>query len=169
VAPGYLVLALFTGALLLAMLAATRDAAQAPAAAALLSGGAALLLKRRYWSEVDLPLPGPTLETATGLGRIGATRPLDPPATERSWLLKEMGFRVARQHRQRLRRLSLMGFGVALLLAALALPASAGVATVLLVFAVCAGAVAVLAERWLMFAEATHTVALFYEGNRIAA
>jgi DMSO reductase anchor subunit len=169
VAPGYLLLALFTGALLLAMLAATRDAATAPVVVALLSGGAALLLKRRYWSEVELPLPGPTLETATGLGRIGATRPLDPPATERSWLMKEMGFRVARQHRQRLRRLSVAGFGAALLLAALALPAGPALATFALVLAVLAGGSAVLVERWLLFAEATHTVALFYEGNRSAA
>lgn len=163
---GYMLFAAFSGAALLAAAAAFAGAATLPAFLAALTGAAALAFKRAYWTSIDAPRPAtaPSIESATGLGRIGATRPLDPPHTEQNWLLREMGFRLARKHRLKLRILVQAGFSAATLLAllALALPAAS---TPLL----CLGALAALAglviERWLIFAEATHTVTLYYTGE----
>lgn len=164
---GYLLFGAFCGAALLAALAAPWGAARIPAILAALLGGAAIALKSAYWEAIDAPAPAdaPTIESATGLGRIGATRPLDPPHTEQNWLLREMGFRVARAHRARLRRLTLAGFGAVTLLALVALPLPDGLATLVLVPAAALACAAMLIERWLMFAEATHTVTLFYTGE----
>lgn len=164
---GYLLFGGFCGAALLALLAALWGDARIPAVIAALAGGGALSLKLSYWHAADAPKPAgaPTLESATGLGRIGRTRPLDPPHTEQTWLLREMAFKLARAHRTKLRRLTIAGFALATALAVLALPFSGAWATlVLLPAAVLAGA-ATLAERWLFFAEATHTVALYYTGD----
>lgn len=164
---GYLLFAAFSGAALLAAIAAFAGSATLPAALAALLGLGALILKRAYWSGIDAPPPAdaPSIESATGLGRIGPTRPLDPPHTEQNWLLREMGFRVARKHRLRLRSLVQAGFALAVALAALSLLVPAA-APLLLVPAAAAALCALLAERWLIFAEATHAVTLYYTGER---
>lgn len=124
------------------------------------------MFKRAYWTSIDAPRPAgaPTIESATGLGRIGTTRPLDPPHTEQNWLLREMGFRVARKHRLKLRLLAQAGFAAAAVLALLALLA-VGAAPLLLSAGALAALGALLVERWLIFAEATHTVTLYYTGE----
>jgi DMSO reductase anchor subunit len=161
---GYLLFAAFCGATLLAALAALWGEARIPALLAALAGGGAIAMKRAYWDSIDAPAPAtaPTIETATGLGRIGTTRQLDPPHTEQNWLLREMGFRVARAHRLKLRRVTLAGFALATALALLALPLPGALAALLLLPAAAAALAAMLVERWLMFAEATHTVTLYY-------
>ena len=164
VVPGYFAMAAFSGAALLAALAAWWDAGRllpVPAALAALGGLAAIGLKFAYWRAVDAGMPGPTAEGATGLGAIGRVRPLDPPHTEQNYLLREMGFRVARKHAARLRQVALWGgFAAPAVLAALAL-AGAPAAPLLALGALLA-LLGVLVERWLMFAEATHTVMLYY-------
>lgn len=162
-APGYLLVAGFTGAVLLALLGSFWAGGGAASVIAFATGLAALGFKRHYWQAVvDAPRgAAPTLESATGLGRIGTTRPLDPPATEQTWLLREMGFRVARKHRDRLRLATLVAFATSPVLALLALL----VGPVAAVAAVLVAAAGVLAERWLLFAEATHSVSLFYAGT----
>jgi DMSO reductase anchor subunit len=164
---GYLLFAAFCGASLLAALAGFWGGARTPTVLAAVLGAAAIAYKRAYWDSIDAPAPAgsPTIESATGLGRIGVTRPLDPPHTEQNWLLKEMGFRVARAHRVKLRRIAVLGFAIATVLSVLALPAPTGLATALLLLAAAAACGAMLVERWLMFAEATHTVTLFYAGR----
>ena len=164
VVPGYFAMAAFSGAALLAALAAGWDAGRllpVPAALAALGGLAAIGLKFAYWRAVDAGMPGPTRESATGLGAIGRVRPLDPPHTEQNYLLREMGFRVARKHAARLRQIALWaGFAAPAVLALLAL-AGAPAAPLLSLGALLA-LLGVLVERWLMFAEATHTVMLYY-------
>jgi len=164
---GYLLFAAFCGAALLAALAALWGEARIPATLAALLGAGAIALKRAYWDSIDGPKPAEasSIESATGLGRIGATRPLDPPHTEATWLTREMVFRVARAHRMRLRRLTLTGFAVATVLALFALPLPGATAALLLVPAAAIACAAMLAERWLMFAEATHSVSLYYTGQ----
>ncbi|GAA0569973.1 dimethyl sulfoxide reductase anchor subunit [Craurococcus roseus] len=164
VVPGYFAMAALSGAALLAALAAAwglRGAVLVPAALAVLGGVAALALKLAYWRAVDAGLPGPTAESATSLGAIGRVRPLDPPHTQQNYLLREMGFRVARKHAARLRAVALAaGFAAP---AALALLALAGApAAPLLALGALLALLGVLVERWLMFAEATHTVMLYY-------
>lgn len=162
VVPGYFAMAAFTGAALLAALAALWGAPSLlPAALAALGGMAAVALKAAYWRAVDAGLPGPTRESATSLGGIGRVRPLDPPHTEQNYLLREMGFRVARKHAARLRGIALAGgFAAPAVLSLLAL-AGAPAAPLLALGALLA-LLGVLVERWLMFAEATHTVMLYY-------
>jgi DMSO reductase anchor subunit len=164
---GYLVFGAFCGAVLLAALAAFWGGGRLPAVLAALLGGGAIMLKRTYWDAIDAARPAgsPSIESATGLGRIGATRPLEPPHTEQNWLLREMGFRVARAHRAKLRAATLAGFGLATVLALLALPLPGAWPAILLVPAAAAALAGMLVERWLMFAEATHTVTLFYTGE----
>ena len=166
VVPGYFAMAAFSGAALLAALAAAWDDAPrllpAPAALATLGGLAAIALKRAYWRAVDAGLPGPTVEDATGLGAIGRVRPLDPPHTQQNYLLREMGFRVVRKHAARLRAVALSaGFAAPAALALLALAGTPARAPLLALGALLALA-GVLVERWLMFAEATHTAMLYY-------
>ena len=168
VAPGYVVFAGFSGAALLAALGGFWGQASAPAVLAAVLGAGSLALKRVYWRQIDGPAsPGtPTIESATGLGRIGRTRPLDPPHTEQNWLLREMGFRVARKHRERLRIIAMAGLGLPVLLSILALLAGGGgMAGALLALAAIAALGGLVVERWLMFAEAKHSVTLFYTGE----
>ena len=164
---GYLLFGAFCGAVLLAALATFWGGGRLPALIAALLGGGAIALKRLYWDMIDAPrhADAPTIESATGLGRIGRTRPLDPPHTEQNWLLREMGFRVARAHRARLRMLTIAGFALATVLALVALPLPGAWTALLLVPAAVAALAAMLVERWLMFAEATHTVTLYYTGE----
>lgn len=169
VVPGYMLLAAFSGATALAMIAAYWGEAAAPAALAILGAAAAFALKRAYWREIDAPAPpgSPTIESATGLGAIGRTRPLDPPHTETNYLLREMGYRIARKHAARLRQVALLGGFVAPLgLTLLALLAGGTLLPVVLLSAATSLAIlGLLAERWLLFAEATHTVTLYYTGE----
>lgn len=163
VAPGYVLFGGFSGAVLLAMLAGFWDAAGASAAIAAVLGAGAFALKRAYWSSVDAGPPIATMETATGLGFIGKVRTLDPPHTETNYLLREMAFRIGRVHALRLRRIAaLAGFAVPVVLLLVALLTGGVLAGVLAVAAAALVTAGLLAERWLMFAEATHTVALYY-------
>ncbi len=163
VAPGYLLFGAFSGAVLLAMLAGFWGMATVPAAIAAVLGAAAFMLKRAYWAGVDAGPPVATMETATGLGFIGKVRTLDPPHTETNYLLREMAFRIGRVHAVRLRRIAAVaGFAVPAVLLVLALLTGGALAGVMAVAAAALATAGLLAERWLMFAEATHTVALYY-------
>ncbi|MBX6743262.1 MAG: dimethyl sulfoxide reductase anchor subunit [Acetobacteraceae bacterium] len=166
VVPGYLVLAAFSGAVLLAMLGAFWGDGAVPAVLALLTGAGGVLLKTAYWRGIDTAPPEATAESATGLGRIGKVRPLDPPHTQTNYLLREMGFRIARKHAAKLRRIALAaGFGLPMLLALVALLTGGPAATALLTLGAILALCGLLVERWLMFAEATHTVTLYYTGT----
>ena len=119
-------------------------------------------LKQRAWRMGDQAKPTSTPETATGLGGLGSVRLFEAPHTGQNYLLKEMGFSVARRHAGKLRFLAvLFGAFVPLILT---LVASAGV---LPTFALSLGAMSLLAallvERWLFFAEARHVVMTFYD------
>jgi DMSO reductase anchor subunit len=165
--PTYLALSAMTGALWLAALAMlTGGFRPLHAALALVATAAAAALKFGYWRFIDTTRSVSTPETATGLGGLGKVRLLDPPHTEDNYLLKEMGYRVARKHAAKLRRLALLlGFvgPAALTLTAAALFGSHGwAATVAQLAAALLGTLGILIERWLFFAEAKHTVTLYY-------
>lgn len=166
VAPGYLMLSAFAGAVLLAALAAGWGEAGPVALLALLLGIGAAVLKVAYWRAIDMQPPISTIETATSLGAIGAVRPLDPPHTGTNYLLREMGFRVARRHAGRLRQIALWGgFAAPAVLACLAVLLGGVPAALVLALAAMLAVAGLLVERWLMFAEATHTVTLYYTGT----
>lgn len=101
---------------------------------------------------------GANLGTATGLGRSGTVRQLEPPHSGQNYLLKEMAFQVGRKHSAKLRALAL-GLGVILpVLCLTILPFSHALALV----AVLSHVVGIMAGRWLFFAEAKHVVSLYY-------
>jgi sulfite dehydrogenase (quinone) subunit SoeC len=162
----YYLLALASGAVLLAMLlhlfSAPAAWADGLALAALAAAWAAKLL---YWRDIDAnPITG-TPESATGLGSLGRVRQIVPPHTEENYLLKEMGFRVARKHAATLRRLAL-ATGLILPAALIALSwlaAGGAIAAGLVMLAAVAAGVGVVVERWLFFAEARHTVMNYYQ------
>lgn len=164
--PVYLGLAAMTGLLWLSPLARLAGHALPGAdVAALVAVVATLAVKEAYWRHVDRH-PGPsTTGTATGLGRLGPVRLFEAPHTESSYLLREMGFRVARRHAARLRHVARgLAFGLPLAVSLLLVLTDLGRgAEAALGLAGAASATAgVLVERWLFFAEARHTVMLYY-------
>ncbi len=169
-APVYLALALMSGALLLHLvLALFRLPRLAVGSLALIATLLAFGLKALYWRTVARAEPLSTPETATGLGALGRVRMVEPPHTQTNYLLSEMGFVVARRHARKLRRLACaLGLGGGLVLTLLALLASGILAGVLAALAALAGLAGIALERWLFFAEATHTVMLYY-GRRPSA
>ena len=168
VAPVYVVLALATGGVLMNLLLAVFGYELRWAATgtilALVFGA---ILKRLYWTAIDTAAKTYTAESATGLGRFGTVRPLDPPHTQPNFVMREMGYQVARRHAERLRRVSaallfllpIMG-GLLLLLN---LPNSIQIAIAAL--SALSAVAGVLTERWLFFAEAEHVVVVFYRGG----
>src|SRR3954454_25071349 len=68
-------------------------------------------LKERYWRFIDTTSASSTVASATALGSRGPVRLLEPPHTQDNYLLQEMGYRIARKHRLRLRAIArLAGF-----------------------------------------------------------
>jgi DMSO reductase anchor subunit len=164
VVPNYLALALATGLLWLTLLLQAFDRpSRLVAIATMLSLILAAALKLAYWRFIDGSASASTAGTATGLGRFGDVRLFEAPHTSENYLQKEMGFVIARKHAAKLRRIAL--------LAAFALPLLLTLAAILVpgIPAVAASAIAaplamvgVVVERWLFFAEAKHSVTLYY-------
>ena len=118
-------------------------------------------IKAMYWRAIAGEVAGSTPGSATGL--VGSVSVLDPPHTERNYLLREMGFKVARKHRTRLRRIAVgAGLIAPVLLLGVQLLVFGRLWTWLAVPAALLLTLGVVVERWLFFAEAEHTVALYY-------
>jgi sulfite dehydrogenase (quinone) subunit SoeC len=164
VAPLYLAFALMSGALLLHLLLAWFGLPRGFAGGLVLAATLfAFALKTIYWRTVDAAAPAATPESATGLGAGGLVRMIEPPHTQTNYLLSEMGFVIGRRHARKLRRLAYAsGLCGALLLTLAALATSGVFAGVLAALAALSGIAGIATERWLFFAEATHTAMLYY-------
>lgn len=169
VAPNYLALALMSGMLLLDALVHLFGAASTwLSVATLLTVVLGWVLKEGYWRFIDDTRAASTPETATGLGHIGRVHFLDAPHTEANYLLKEMGFQIGRKHAARLRAIArAAGFALPILLLLIALATGATIAAFVSVLAVVSAAIGLVAERWLFFAEAKHTVSLYYGAQTV--
>ncbi len=163
VVPAYLLFALLTGGLVFAALQAGLGRLAEGAGLALLAGPPALaIVKYRYWRDLrDRPFPA-NRGSAVGLPDRSATV-FERPHTEGNFVTREMVFVLGRRHATRLRRIALVLFA---LLPALCLLPVAFLPHVdalpwlaMAAFAALAGA---FVERWLFFAEARHTVSLYY-------
>jgi DMSO reductase anchor subunit len=160
--PVYLLMAAASGALLLVDLTLAfgvfRPGFGALAAAALALAG---LAKLAYWRAIDREPPRSTLATATGLA--GPVRLLEQPHTEENFVMREMGFRIARKHAAKLRRFVVAALFVGPVLLTLAASAAPPIPALVLALAATVLAAAGLGvERWLFFAEATHASMLYY-------
>jgi DMSO reductase anchor subunit len=134
----------------------------------------ALDWKRAYWKRIDGIHAGQERHELTTAQAIGfrsisrAVQPLDPPHTEENYLMKEMGFVVARRHALKLRRLTILfAFILPVALWFLSVWLIAPVAAVLLLIGAISMTAGLLIERWLFFAEAKHSVMLYYRGDEI--
>ena len=164
----YLILAIASGALIMTTLLALFGAISHGAAwTTVLLLAIAAAMKLIYWRGIDSAPRTLTAGAATGLGSLGRVRALEAPHTQANFVMREMGYRVARSHADKLRAITmLLAFAVpAILLAAteLLLPNLLPVTGVLAVLAMGAG---LLVERWLFFAEAQHVVTLYYGEER---
>jgi DMSO reductase anchor subunit len=166
---GYLALSLATGALTInalgALTGSTTHLVPTVASAAVL---VAFFVKARYWRGLGNATPVMTAASATGLDVGVRVRSLDLPHTEPNYLQKEMGFRVARKHARKLRRVVYVaGLGVPLLAVAISFGVDGHVNAGLAIVAALSGHLGVVVERWLFFAEATHTVTLYYGAETV--
>lgn len=121
--------------------------------------------KLAWWRRLDSLTPSSTPESATGLGFIGRVRLFERPHVNENYLTREMGFRIARKHAAKLRRLAfgLGGLAPGILLV-LAIATGGGAAIVLSCVAALSFLAGVLTERWLFFATARHAVMNYYGG-----
>jgi DMSO reductase anchor subunit len=169
VVPNYFALGLMSGVLVLHFLIRLWEPT-APEAAllALIAVLVAWRLKEEYWRSIDTTSAPSTVASATLLGSRGRVRMLEPPHTEENYLLKEMGFTIARKHRTRLRRIArLAGFALPALLSLLALLFGGVTGVMAAGLAIAGAALGLVIERWLFFAEAKHTVTLYYGADAV--
>ncbi|HTR57109.1 MAG TPA: DmsC/YnfH family molybdoenzyme membrane anchor subunit [Casimicrobiaceae bacterium] len=171
----YLLLGHWSGALLLgATVSAYGTPARSLFVLALVLGVAALAAKLVYWYSMSERPAGtknaPTLERAIGVEQgvhgpgmtVARARLLDVGHSHGTFLTEEFGFVLARRHATLLRGAALaLGFGLPLIWL-LTGPArwQLGLA------AAACGIIGLLAERWLFFAEARHTVRLYHGDPR---
>jgi sulfite dehydrogenase (quinone) subunit SoeC len=169
VVPSYLALGLMSGCLVLDFLVRLWSRhSSGIALLAMLTVFAAWWIKERYWRFIDTSSARSTVAGATTLGSRGSVRLLEAPHTEENYLLKEMGFSLARKHARRLRRIArLAGFAVPALLSVLGLFVGGVSGGIVAGLAVIGAALGLLAERWLFFAEAKHTVMLYYGADAV--
>lgn len=170
----YLLLGHWSGALIVVALAigyGGEPASWAWLAAVL--GVAALVVKLGYWRHGAPDRGGKsalTLEQAIGVPQgvrppgvsVAQARLFDAGHTQRTFLTDEFVFRIARQHARALRGAALaLGFAIPLLWLATG-PRHWAAALSVAVLAL----VGLLAERWLFFADARHTVRLYHGDAR---
>jgi len=153
----YVVLGLYSGAVVLLALIAAGGGRVAPLGGlALLLLGAGVVIKAVYYAKFRGPAAGLTLAGALGFER--PTRLLDVGHTHGNFLTHEFCFRIARERALALRAVSaLLAFVVPLGILVFAGETSAGHASAAL-----ACLVGLLVERWLFFAEAEHVVRLYH-------
>ena len=168
--PGYLILGLMSGALILLTLQSLLNVGQNEdirfAAVVLLALGA--LLKVFYWNPVFGKAVTSTAMSATGLGQFGTVRMIESPHGEDNYLLKEMGYQIGRKHAAKLRVISLvLGFMIPILLVGAAMPQWPDYAPFLMVVTLISAAIGLTTERWLFFAQAKHAVTLYYGQSEI--
>ena len=124
---------------------------------------AAWVMKLRWWRRLDETAPLSTPESATGLGAIGRVRLFERPHVNENYLTREMGYRIARKHADKLRRIALLAGGaLPLLFAVSAAITNTAPGIVLAAAASLSFTAGILVERWLFFATARHAVMNYY-------
>ncbi|MEE9432668.1 MAG: DmsC/YnfH family molybdoenzyme membrane anchor subunit [Sphingorhabdus sp.] len=162
----YLTLSLMSGALLLLLLGALLGMPMLVSHMinpALLLLGLGLAVKLFYWWRISHSSPVSTAESATGLGKFGKVSFAGSPHDQDNYLLKEMGFKIARKHSRKLRILAgALGFVMPFVMIGAASWTAGMLVSLLIVVATLCAAIGLVFERWLFFAEAKHVVTLYY-------
>lgn len=162
--PNYIVMGLASGAILLTLLLAIFDEVPLWAVWISIIGlTAGWAMKTLYWMSILQDEPRYHVGAATGLGRFGNVRHLDPPHTMANFVMREMGYSVARKHANKIRRMSVaLAFVAPAVLTVAMLVAGPDLDIVLALLATVSMAIGLVMERWLFFAEAEHVSMLFY-------
>ena len=128
----------------------------------------AWIVKAIYWRHVDNGRSISDAGTATGLGYMGKVKLIDPPHSEENYLLKEMAYSVARKHSIKLRLVTVVLCFIVPILASVivGLIEIEWLQVIVALIALVSVMVGTLTERWLFFAEAKHTVTLYYGAER---
>ncbi len=118
------------------------------------------LMQVIYWVLGDnrFQQSGSTLETATGLGHIGKARMFEAPHSSKNYLMKEMVHVIGRKHARTLR----IGGLVLASILPWAILMFLGFSHIMALLALIIHVTGALMTRWLFFAEAEHTVGLYY-------
>jgi sulfite dehydrogenase (quinone) subunit SoeC len=137
---------------------------------AVLLGALALVAKLVYWHSIADATLAPTIERAIGVREgvhppgisVAQARLFDVGHSHRTFLTDEFVFRVARKHTSMLRIAAVvLTFAVPALWLWMG-PINAAVALAVAILCM----IGLLAERWLFFAEARHTVRLYHGDAR---
>jgi DMSO reductase anchor subunit len=161
--PAYLIYGLMSGAVLMqALLTIWSGAQRLISAFALAAIALGWVWKNLTWRHNDALGPVVSANSATGL-QGGHVRSIEWPHTEENYVLKEMGYAIARKHAIKLRLyVQILAFAIPLAATVLVLMAGSRVAIAASLLAVAAQGAGLLVERWLFFAEATHVVTTYY-------
>ncbi len=166
--PGYLLLSLLTGGVFFLPISQLWFLGAQPGLrlTVLVLNLLALGLKLIYWRRI---MAGSATETASGAtGLKGKVTLLEGPHDQKNYLMKEMGFEIARKHASKLRAfciafLFMFPFAV-IILSPYGPPDYAfGLLTVAVFFT----AIGIALERWLFFAEAKHVQTLYYGNEEV--
>lgn len=162
----YLLFALSGGLLIVTFLAipSANLETSSIAFAAFLATAAAWCAKIAWRRRLRSVPPTSTPETATGLGHIGRVRLLEAPHMTENYLTREMGFKVARKHADKLFSIALLVGGLlpAILSLAVILIGAGLSASIFALLGIACHLLGILTERWLFFAEARHAVMNYY-------
>jgi len=160
----YLLLALASGAVVFnAFVIWFEQGSAALSLLALVLLGIAFAAKLSYWHYIDTNEGPSSAATALGVDAKSSVRLTQAPHSETNYLQQEMGFEIARKHAKKLRNIAAVAGFIAP--GVLSLAAASGHQLVALgaaTLAVPLLATGLLVERWLFFAEAKHTVSLYY-------
>ena len=164
VAPLYILLGAATGAVLLNMLlVAFGYAGRWSLWTAIILLAAAMVAKLLYWRSADGARKSHTAGRATGLGRFGQVKALEPPHSTPNFVMREMGYRIGRKHARKLRSFAIiLAFVIPIAASGMALIGPVVPLGLWVTLSVISAAIGIFIERWLFFAEAQHVVTLFY-------
>jgi sulfite dehydrogenase (quinone) subunit SoeC len=163
--PTYLVFALATGSAFLMAISVFFGRFQAGAGNfqaffTLIAIFAVIVLKFLYWRKLRKAKGQYTMAAATGLGE--GVRQWEVPHTSTNFIMKEMGYQVARRSARKLQQVCMLLLDVSFVLCFLS-PKFPWVAYIIVPLIM----LAAWMERWLFFAQAEHVVGLFYGKERV--
>ena len=161
---GYLTLSVTSGFLFAnAYLHTVNDSASMLPYISVVLIAASAIIKLMYWRHIQHSQSSSNASTALGLRDVKQVTQFTAPHTEDNYLLSEMGFQIARTHADKLRRISIaLGFVLSFVFLLPYFLHLDSLVTISLWMSVVAVMVGIFVERWLFFAEAKHTVTLYY-------
>ena len=169
--PIYLIIGLFDGAILLLVLLAIFDSSQSfHFHYFIISWNSSGARKILYWWSIDNTDSKSNTSTATGLGtpQEGVSM-LDGPTTSETFIMREMGFVIARKHSRRLRLITILTLSIIPISAVYLIAQDPMLISqiILSLIAIVFSYFGTVIERWLFFAEAKHVSMLYYGATKV--